>query len=609
MKLFLPLVLLLLSCQPVSASSLVWSDTFDADLLQWEEVQNAQHARPEFPCRGPDFSRYEWTIESGSAHLDIQNSAPCSIALVPRTNVVAGLPSYAMSFTMKLQQIQQDRNWLLRWQDDDNYLAFHLFGQSIYPEKVVDGRHYTLGEPVSFPFEGGETYFVRLEYDRSLRRVRLYLDHTLVHDFLESPGDPQLLLGKPGLAGSVGSGVSYSSSWYDDFRVESLGSSSQLPVNGLEQTDPRWKNAVYDQANLWSPEVESIERWGCALVTAVMTLRYHGLHSLPSGQELTPLSLNNWLQQQPDGYFGQGHLNWRALSRLSWELHEQLGTKKLEFSRWVPSEAEMIPWLKQQLQLGLPVILEQPGHFVLASGYGPGEKDIQIEDPYYSKTHLAEYEHTYLSARLFTPSHTDMSAVTVVAPLEAALSFWDSTGSEIEPDQNWIEEPLQDAVGGEQIAQPLQVFEFLQPEDFELTLRLDSTEPRLQTVSIMAYQQNGTVSRQDWQVDGNVPEASLEILYKKHSSTQFSATPTPHLAKAQLQAWLRTQDLGSPLLLEEILAWQEQLNSASDLESTEAFLRKFSLLLQQTLQAQWLSPTATQEIGRIFQENVRNRFP
>jgi len=609
-KVFLTLIFLLLSSySPAFASPVIWSDSFDSDLLQWEEVQNAQHANPEYACRGPDATRYEWTVENGTTYLGIQNSTPCSVAIVPHTESIADLPALAVNFTMRLQQIQQDRNWLIRWQDKDNYLAFHVFGQSIYPEKIVEGTSYVLGEPISYPFAGGETYFVRLEYDQSLGRVRLFLNHTLVHEFMEQPGDPQLLQGKPGLAGSVGSGVSYSSTWYDDFSVESHGNSSRLDVVGLKQTDPLWKDALYDQADLWSPDANTIERWGCALVSAVMTLRYHGLQQLPSGQELTPLSLNAWLQQQSDGYFGQGHVNWRALTRLSWQLHEQLGTTKLEFRRWAPSTEDKIPWLKQQLQLGLPVILEQPSHFVLASGYGPGERDIQIEDPYYSKNDLAEYDHDYLSARLFTPSHTDLSAVTIAAPLEVRVTFWNDAGSIIQPDQRWIETPLQDAITGEVSGQYFQIFEFLQPADMNLTVQVNTTEPRLHTLTLFAYQQDGQVARKDWVLDGSTLETSLDLQYKKNDLSQFSQTPTAHLEKTQLLSWLRIEDLGSPLLLEEILSWQEQLNTTQGLQNTEALLRKCSLLLKEALKSKWITPPASQQIIRIFQDIVRNRFP
>lgn len=610
MKVVLALVfLMLISGNSVSASSVVWSDSFDSDLLQWEEVQNAQHANPDYPCRGPDATRYEWTADDGSAYLGIQNSTPCSVAIVPKSDSLADLPAFAVSFTMKLQQIKQDRNWLLRWHDKENSLAFHIFGQSIYPEKVVAGKWYAWAEPISFPFKGGETYFVRIEYDQSLRRTRLFIDHTWVYDFFEPPGDPQLLQGRPGLAGSVGSGVSASFTWYDAFTVTELGSTSQLDIVGLKQTDVRWKDAVYDQADLWSPESDTIERWGCALVGAVMTLRFHGLQQLPSGQEMTPLSLNTWLQQQPDGYFGEGHMNWRALTRLSWELHEELGTTKLEFRRWQPSQEEKIPWLKQQIQLGLPVILEQPSHFILASGYGPGEHDIQIEDPYYSKTKLSEYDHEYLSARLFTPSHTDLSALTVVAPLEVKVSFWDQTGVEVRPNQRWIEQPLQDVVTGQTVSQPFQIFEFLQPVDANLRIQVNSSEPRLHTLTVLAYQKDGQVTRKDWMLDGNSPETSLEIQYKKNELTQFSETPTPHLEKAQLMSWLSSEDLGSPLLLEEILVWQEHLNTAPNLQSAEAWLRKYSLLLTETLKAKWITPLAAQQIRRIFQDIVTYRYP
>src|SRR5688572_30899130 len=60
--------------------------------------------------------------------------------------------------------------------------------------------------------------------------------------------------------------------------------------------------------------------------------------SLPNNAELSPASLNDWLNAQPDGYLGEGAINWLAVSRLTQQMAKTLRTPKLEYRKLAGDE-------------------------------------------------------------------------------------------------------------------------------------------------------------------------------------------------------------------------------------------------------------------------------
>lgn len=551
--------------------------------------------------------RLEWKSVDQAAYLGLEDADACQVVMTP--DLSEPLPDrYAVRFSMKIQKAEQERVWLLYWQDPDNYLAFRIFGNALYPEKRVNGQSFWLGHTRFYPFKDGETYFVHLEYWKSRRKLRVFINHVFFNEFYEADTHPQIPAGKPGLAGGVNQRARSSSTWYDNYQIRGLGSELRLPVFGLQQTDPLWKGDEYDHALLWSPTESTIERWGCALVSAVMVLRTHGLSSLPGGQELTPRSLNGWLKQQKDGYIGLGHLNWRALSRLSWEVSRLYGTPKLEFQRVTPDQTRKTAWLHEQLQLGLPVILEQPGHFVVASGFSSNGETF-IEDPYFARKNLTAYDNTYLSARLFTPSHTDLSSILVTTTPEVEVKFYTVEQEELFP-ESWLEQPIRDPMSGDPSGPPLKIYEFNKPANTTLTLEAHLPLTSSESVVIYAYQKDGKVSAYEWIVTGGDTPQRLTVQYEKEIYSQFQASPAHiHLTFSQLLTWLENEKLRSPLLLREILHWQDQLLAETTLTNTEALFRKARLLLLTSQRFGWIEASSTQQIIRIFQQIVRERFP
>jgi hypothetical protein len=87
----------------------------------------------------------------------------------------------------------------------------------------------------------------------------------------------------------------------------------------------------------------------------------------------------------------------------------------------VPGTLDLI---KNDLVNSIPDILEQPGHFVVAKGINNGI--VQINDPYYNRSSLADYGNTFISVNKFSPSHTDLSYILVVYSPDVSLQINDS---------------------------------------------------------------------------------------------------------------------------------------------------------------------------------------
>src|SRR5690606_9213967 len=87
-----------------------------------------------------------------------------------------------------------------------------------------------------------------------------------------------------------------------------------------------------------------------------------------------------------------------------------------------------------------------PGHFALIHGYEASTNDFFIADPLFDFNRLSEHQ-AALSLRLFTPSHTDLSALVIVHPAETEVTIADTVGERIS--QTW-EEWIEAGESGEQ---------------------------------------------------------------------------------------------------------------------------------------------------------------
>ncbi|MBK6662181.1 MAG: FHA domain-containing protein [Thermoflexaceae bacterium] len=205
------------------------------------------------------------------------------------------------------------------------------------------------------------------------------------------------------------------------------------------QNDPRWGDVEYAKAK--DPEFgpdwcgSTIAQCGCAMTSVATMLAIYGVLETPDGVPLSPQSLNEWFNKNARrtnrGWVSQGYIYgdviWTAANQLSGELAaKKPGTRTVRFVRTGTGSEEEI---REQLQLGRPVVLEVPGHWIAATGL-VGDK-IQINDPFYrDRTTLDAYKGKVRSSVLFEPSE-DLSAVVITVPADVRVRVTDKDGHEV----------------------------------------------------------------------------------------------------------------------------------------------------------------------------------
>lgn len=403
------------------ATTPIFRDDFErSELGEWQVVRNQQYGHPEKPCMN-GANEASWEIKEGKMGIEIDSIA-CTTEIVPKNFNLKNTPNYKIKFEWFFaDSISMDRNFLIKWFDENNWLGLHILNNKIILQKVVDGKAASLYENFGeYPFLPNQNYEFTIKVSES--QFKIYINQELIistHDripfFSKQLGSPTF-----GFQASSGS-IFASNTWFDNLEVSSLNlpDEKRLHLQPFLQTDPHWKNRTYDQADEWSHEnPPTIERWGCALSSAAMVLNFYGINQLPNGQSLTPARLNLWLNSQSDGYLGEGLLNWMAISRLTKEMNPILDTPILEYEyQKFENKESNFTTAQKLINQGQPIIINVPGHFVVADGYASDE--LYIKDPLGEKQVLSEYvtpenPDPWLSSRIFTPSHTDLSYLLIV---------------------------------------------------------------------------------------------------------------------------------------------------------------------------------------------------
>ncbi len=221
-----------------------------------------------------------------------------------------------------------------------------------------------------------------------------------------------------------------------NFTLTRVNATTQMPcVNAsrfqyLSQADPSWGSKRLGTSN---PTV-TIQQKGCALTSSAMLLSYL------SNSTVNPQDLNNWLGNN-SGYAtvtsatgvnqGQYNLIWEKVA----EYARNVLNLPVYFNGSVPIRNDTT--LNKYLNSSVPVILGEPGHWIVATcqnvnvtGYG-FNYTYNIADPgHVSRVNLnnTSYQNTYKSLRLFStvkpPSLGSMTAtahspvyMTIVDPL------------------------------------------------------------------------------------------------------------------------------------------------------------------------------------------------
>jgi hypothetical protein len=220
--------------------------------------------------------------------------------------------------------------------------------------------------------------------------------------------------------------------------VDSSGFGSGIPgCDGpdFSQRCALWASQEYDHGT--GQDIgcgRTMAQCGCALTSAASLLLRYGVTRGPDGRPTTPASLNDWFKaearQTASGAVSRGYVyggvNWLAVAAYSKQAAARFGTPELTFAGSINND---LAALQREVESGRPVVVQQPGHFVLAHGAASGT--VAISDPFYPERtalNTPTYGNRFLSGRLYRPG-PNVSALMVAAPRGVRFSVRDSSGA------------------------------------------------------------------------------------------------------------------------------------------------------------------------------------
>lgn len=474
--------------KPVIAAGVLFHDNFDQNsLTNWHLAHNQQASMLSQPCLYQNQTA-NWQVHQGQLGMMIEGPA-CSTVLVPNFLDLTDIKNYQVDFDMTMNESYlMDRSLLFSWQDDKNYYTFDLNGAAVIARKVVNGRQTILENSLRYQFWPNQTYHITIIF-KTFQEIILKINAETIVDFIDIketyPGFRTV-----GLAAGV-SNWPRSTTSFDNFVVTSLDPGITLPLTGVKQTDPKWAGLDYDSAHSWSTK-PTIARWGCALSSMVMIMRYYQMLFLPNGLYVTPASLNDWLKSQADGYIGDGNLNWIAVTRLNREISAKYFTPKLEFRRFLYDPEIAKAEIRQQR----PVIFNVPNHFFVGYGVTSDEQDFLISDPAYSYTRLSQHTVTPFAIDTFVPSYTDLSYLLVVHHPNLQVNLINPDGQVNAEFDDFAHFPSFLQADDDPTASSAAVIEqsLAKPPIGNYLLEVTAQQPVAEKLQILSYTQDGTPS-------------------------------------------------------------------------------------------------------------------
>lgn len=296
-------------------------------------------------------------------------------------------------------------------------------------------------------------------------------------------------------------------------------------ITKYSQRDPSWRDDIYDSAQQWTTS-PSFERWGCAVTAASTILDYHGIHALPGGVINNPGNLNAWLTSQDDGFLRAGAVNWNAVARATRLMSAISSTTTLEYKY----KGAFPDILLSQLNSNLPVILQEPGHFITAYQYHDDTSKTDIVDPFWTvgenaRTTLDSYGNTFLSMRTFTPSNTDLGYIMSIGDSNILPQLLRIVGNSSETTEAsvYIQEPIVDPITlNSSSGNPFRVLEYAKPLDGTYELRLHREEPGFGSFETYVYDIDGNFSLLNLSTFFGTDDVVIEIIYRDGETIKLS---------------------------------------------------------------------------------------
>lgn len=496
-----------------------FQDDFSHGLSQWQAVRGSFDL---------------WTVSGEKARATVSTQSTLT-EIVPRDEFWN--PNWHnLNFAFEYTPVTgADRNISFGYQNTLNWYDLHFVEDFYQLARVQNGFvTFSIFHPYLLP--NGKTYQMRLVLRDG--RIQLFIDGQLVVDEVDWSFNQNF--GKISLKATAGT-ITPTTVQFDNIVVTPLASPDETHLGAplIKQNDIKWKDLEYDHAHLWSPNQPTFNRWACALTSMVMILQYYGMHNLPNGQEITPVTLNSWLNQEPDGYFQSGNVNWNAITRLTKQIHDLAGTVKLEYS-YLPGDLEQV---KSEIIANRPTILEIPGHFLVADGLSADKQTVYIKDPAYDYTQFNQHNTPLLSARKFLPSFTDLSAIVITAPTDVDVFLRDEQGHAlpgIEQTDHWLQDPTQPS--GEK-SPAIRYLLFSKPAEGKYRLHIGKSTHKM-VLEIFAYDQQANFSDLSQFFASSPAPRDLLITFHRGAPSTITTFPMSfHQLRVDLQALRDTKDI------------------------------------------------------------------
>ena len=506
----------------------------------------------------------DWTLFEGRLQAQLQasptNDPSVSSSVISMITLKdefwPDFDNYRVSFSF-IPHDSVDKNFAIFFRSQPGFnnsvildiIDFHFFNTILHFDYIEVGRGL-YADRVNFPLVIDQEYQIAITHLDG--KFSLYIDEQLIYETNVNWPDFKLGAGKLAFRASRGTYPSSKTS-FDNLRIEPYFN-LDLPL--IMQTDSAWADDIYDRANLWADDNNTIADWGCALSSSVMLLHYYGYKEL-EGEPLNPATLNQWLLSQLDGYVGDGLVNWLAICRLVSILAADCeNCPRLEYQYFIDSN--LSDKIRSQLELNQPVIANLRNHFLIIDG--KIDNDFQVKDPYFDIVSLSESENPLLSLRLFKPSFTDLSYWLFELPKTATVNIDNLTLQAFEP--SWPGEQQFYYLSQPSLGKYLLNFSFLNEEDYKAS-------------KIYLYQADGAVqvfNLGDFlnkELFFNPQAFSLELNYFKDRTSELSL--------------VKEKDSGLTFYLEYQLQELLSLRDGRELEEDQLSVSRYQALISKFL--------------------------
>ncbi|MFZ5376808.1 MAG: C39 family peptidase [Patescibacteria group bacterium] len=472
-----------------------------------------------------------WSLLNGRARAYIRNGSTVSM-LTPKFDFWEDL-GRNYEFSLDFQHNRGvDKNIAFGYIDNNNWYEIH-FNNTIYNIVAFHNGFVTMDYLQNYLLDRGNHHF-RIKFLDG--RIRVWIDTELIADVRDSHFTGQsgrLLL-------RATTGASYPTEvFFDNLQVVRLNGEVGLGLDVWKQHDPLWANLTYDHMTQWSDR-PTIRRWGCAMISAAMILRYWGYEWIDQDTRLTPQTINDWLSDQRDGFASEGRVNFLAITRLVRQLSEARIHRsqslpqlpKLEYGR---NDRNPFEAARTTLAAGHPVILAIDGHFLVGDGVIESEwelneqryeHDFLIKDPAYAYDLFSQHQTDLLSVRFLTPSFTDLSYLMLDLPVGVTVKIFDQSGNQLDTFEDGpITEsvcPWDDELATTDCSQRLTASRQIllpKPESGMYVLRFSASQAQLAKIQLYAYDQAANVELIPLNLWIDSAPTEIELNYRKDGGT------------------------------------------------------------------------------------------